>query len=92
MKEEHKVIMVGEGEFSIHLPLANKLKKNGQIVCRTNDDVDTLIPRSMPHASVTVLGSISSLCVARAVKKCLRAGVDRVTVPLNSTDTQVNIC
>jgi len=86
MKIEHKVIMVGEGEFPVHLPLAMILRKNNQIVCRTNDDVDTLIPASMPHASVTVLGSISSLCVARAVKKSLRAGVDRVTVPLNKLD------
>ena len=86
MKQEHKVIMVGEGEFSVHLPLANKLRSRGQIVCRTNDDVDTLIPSHMPRASVTVVGSIASLCVARAVKKCLRAGAERVTIPLNKLD------
>lgn len=84
MIKEHTVIMVGAGEFSVHLPLAQKLKNHGHIVCETNDDVDSFRPK--PNISYTVVGSISSLCVARVVKKCLRAGADRVTVPLNKLD------
>lgn len=84
MNKEHVVIMVGAGEFPEHLPMAKKLKGLGHIVCESNDDVDRIRPKA--NTLYTVVGSISSLCVAKAVKKCLRAHIEMITVPLAKLD------
>ena len=63
--------------------MAHTLKKRGHIVCESNDDVDRIRPK--PDVLYTVVGSISSLCVARMVAKCMRVGA-QTTVPLGMLD------